>query len=88
MHQHHHVSHSYIELLGYELFGRSNLPDAVSDTFITLKNLLESLGLPINYKKVSAPTHKITCLGINIDAKQGTLSIPVEKMGKIIAYQN
>ena len=61
----------------------ASLPDAASDAFITLTNLLEALGLPVNPKKVAAPTHKITCLGIDVYAREGTLSVPDEKLRKI-----
>ena len=61
----------------------ASLPDAVFDAFTILNNLLEALGLPVNHKKVAAPTHKITCLGIDVDAKEGTLSVPDEKLQKI-----
>ena len=40
--------------------------------------------LPVNLKKVSAPTQKITCLGIDVDAKEGILSVPKEKLQKIM----
>ena len=46
-------------------------------------NLLEALGLPINFKKVEKPQSKITCLGIDIDARNGILTIPDRKMEKI-----
>ena len=56
------------------------LPARASDAFATLINLLQHLGLPINYKKVEAPSSQITCLGIIVNAKAGTLS---EKLQKI-----
>ena len=56
---------------------------SLSDAFTTLNNLLQALGIPVNLKKVSAPTQKITCLGINVDAKEGTLSVPKDKLQKI-----
>ena len=59
------------------------LPARASDAFATLINLLQHLGLPINYKKVEAPSSQITCLGIIVDAKAGTLSVPAEKLEKI-----
>ena len=58
-------------------------PDKAQAAFLTLSNRLQALGLPINSKKVEAPSHKITCLGIEIDAKTGTLTIPDEKNQKI-----
>ena len=44
-------------------------PDKVQVAFRTLSNLLQALGLHISFKKVESPSHKITCLGIEIDAK-------------------
>ena len=58
-------------------------PDKAQAAFLTLSNLLQALGLPINAKKVEPPSHKITCLGIEIDAKVGTLTIPDKKIEKI-----
>ena len=51
-----------------------------TNAYLTLKNLLEPLGLPINFKEVEEPSSSITCLGIKINAKQGTLSIPNQKL--------
>ena len=48
-------------------------------------NLLDTLGLPVNFKKVEKPQTKITCLGIDIDAKTGTLTIP-NKRRKFVHY--
>ena len=55
-------------------------PARANDAFVTLINLLQHLGLPINSKKVEAPSSQITCLGIIVNAKSGTLSIPAEKL--------
>ena len=48
-----------------------------------LSNVLQDLLLPINLKKVESPSHKITCLGIQIDAKAGTFAIPEEKIQQL-----
>ena len=61
-------------------------PDTANGAFLTLKKLLVNLGLPINYKKVTSPSNQITCLGININAATGVLSIPDEKLQKINTY--
>ena len=70
----------------------ASLPDVAFDAFATLNNLLKALGLPVNPKKVAAPTHKITCLGIDVDAKEGTLSVPGENLQKFkklcLVWQN
>ena len=59
-------------------------PHQANGAFLTLTHLLKHLGLPSNNKKIEPPNHKIICLGIKIDAKQGTLSIPAEKLKKNI----
>ena len=38
--------------------------------------LITTLGLPINNDNVSTPVDQLTCLGINVNAKTGVLSIP------------
>ena len=58
-------------------------PDKAQAAFLTLSYLVQALGLPIYSKNVEAPSHKMTCLGIEIDAKSGTLTIPDEKIQKI-----
>ena len=40
---------------------------------------LEFLGLPLNDKKIEEQTEQIPCLGINVNARTGFLSIPTEK---------
>ena len=55
-------------------------PSNASSAFLSLNNLITSLGLPINDDKVSEPVHNLTCLGINIDVKTGTLTIPADKI--------
>ena len=57
--------------------------DKAQAAFLILSNLLQALGLPINSKNVEPPSQKITCLGIEIDAKAGTLTIPDKKIQKI-----
>ena len=39
--------------------------------------------MPINSKKLEPPSHSVTCLGIQINAKDGIISIPDEKLRKI-----
>ena len=58
-------------------------PHQANNALLTITHLLQHLGLPSNEKKVEPPSHKILCLGIEIDAKRGTLSIPVDKLQKI-----
>ena len=58
-------------------------PAKAQHAFTSLNNLISTLGLPINQEKVVAPTHEMTCLGINIDARTGALTIPQEKVQQI-----
>jgi hypothetical protein len=46
----------------------------------SLKELLTSLGFPLNDKKLIAPVQKLDFLGITIDTKSCTLSLPNEKL--------
>ena len=47
--------------------------------FLSLKNILEELGLPINKAKSEPPSESITCLGIQINARTCILAIPSVK---------
>ena len=58
-------------------------PNSAHSAFLSLNNLITSLGLPINQDKVSHPVHSLTCLGININVRTGTLTIPEEKIGEV-----
>ena len=54
------------------------------EKFITLCNLIQDLGLPLNDKKVEPPGEVMTIMGIIIDVKNRTLALPGEKMDKIV----
>ena len=47
--------------------------------FLSLSNILNYVGLPINQKKVETPSNIINCLGISINAKTGVLKIAEKK---------
>ena len=47
----------------------ASFPDRADDAFLMLVQLLQNLGLPLNKSKVVAPVSKLTCLGIDVDAK-------------------
>ena len=49
-----------------------------------MKQLLQDLNFPIIPSKLVSPSHRATCLGIVIDAKNQTLSIPEEKLQEIL----
>ena len=57
-------------------------PSSAHNAFSTLMNLLDALGIPINLKNIEKPQTKITCLRIDIDTKNGILTIPDHKMPK------
>ena len=65
-----------------DVMGVSN-PSTADNAFTSLKNLIQTLGLPINSDKVVAPTHEMTCLGINIGARTRTLTIPESKVQQV-----
>ena len=58
-------------------------PDLAHSHFMSVKNILADLGLPINSKKLEPPNHMVTCLGIQINAKDGVISIPNDKLENI-----
>ena len=57
--------------------------DRATNAFTSLNNLIRTLGLPINQDKVAAPTHEMTCLGININARTGLLTILPDKVNHV-----
>ena len=61
----------------------TSTPDRANDAFKTLVHLSEKLCLPLKNNKVVAPTSKLTCLGIDVDTKEGTLTIPPLKLKEI-----
>ena len=75
---------------GCRLFAYSN--DYVSVTpaddaerqFNMLSDLLNRLGLPMNRDKKTPPNKVLTCLGIDININDGTLSIEQQKLESII----
>ena len=47
-------------------------PEVANSQFLSVTNILAELGLPINSKKIKPPNHSVTCLGIQINAKDGS----------------
>ena len=72
--KHHIWTMNYLD----DFIGASLLVHANSH-FLSLKNILEELGLPINKAKSEPPSESITCLGIQINARTCILTIPSEK---------
>ena len=59
------------------------LPDDIYQSFNTLMDLLQDLGLEISISKLVKPTTVAVCLGIEINTIQRTLRIPQEKLQEI-----
>ena len=57
-------------------------------SFEALKSLLHKLGLDISFKKLVTPTTKVTCLGVDVDTVDFTVSIPDQKLTEIIQICN
>ena len=58
--------------------------DKADEAFHTLLQVINSIGLPVNPKKVFQPCEKLSILGIVVDTYQGTFSIEDEKLDEII----
>ena len=69
---------NYIDDLIYPV-----LPHEMYEAYTSLLSLLHDLELEVNEKKLVPPTSRAICLGIEIDACNKTLSIPVEKLEQI-----
>ena len=78
-HQGHHVF-AYID--DYILVSTDDLAHS---HFEDLYDIITDLGLPINPDKNTAPTRRLTCLGISIDLDGNTLSIEQTKLQEICA---
>ena len=51
----------------------------------TLISTLRHIGFSISYKKLSSPARKTRFLGIDVDSEKMNLSLPEDKMQKMIA---
>ena len=61
-----------------------NTPSTSLESFETLKKLLEELGFEISKKKIVEPSTKVICLGILFNTQDFSMSVPQEKLFKII----
>ena len=61
-----------------------DLPSKIDASFDALCHLLPELGFQISKKKLEPPTTALNCLGIMIDTKTFTMSIPPAKLKEII----
>ena len=77
-HGFHHL-HNYIDDLIY-----TGLPSEIHRSYEFLTQLLADLGLDISFKKLVPPSTSVTCLGIQIDTIQRTISIPHSKLQEIV----
>ena len=60
------------------------LPSNIHQSFETLLELLTQLGLTINPKKLVAPPTSLVCLGVLINTKTRTMSVPPDKLDSIM----
>ena len=79
------MSNQNYDIINYidDLFG-FGLPSTVHNSYKYLCELLEKLGLTISSKKLVPPSTVVTCLGVQIDTVKGTISVPPEKLQKIM----
>ena len=67
-------------------------PSEITPAFKFLTHLIHQLGLDINPKKLVAPTTSMICLGILVDTRTRTMSVPPEKLQNIarmcVEWQN
>ena len=74
---------NYIDdIIGHSVISKSN------ESFQTLRALLLELSFDISEKKVVQPATRVTCLGVDIDTEQFTVSIPPEKITEILKECN
>ena len=73
-------NHDFINYID-DLIGLG-LPSTVYDSFNSLCELLQKLGLTISNKKVVSPSTLVTYLGVQIATVQGTISVPPAKLKK------
>ena len=57
-------------------------------SFDTLQKLLRKLGFDMSLKKLVEPTTKVTCLGVEVDTKEFTNSVPDEKLNNVLCMCN
>ena len=73
--------HNYIDDLIY-----TGLPSEIHQSYAFLTELLSQLGLDISLKILVPPGTSITCLGIQIDTVQRTISIPSKNYKKLSTF--
>ena len=78
-HKNGYVTYCYVD----DVIGLGLNPTA-TEGFHYMKNLLEELNFPISSSKLVEPSIEVTCLGIVINARRQTVSIPTDKHAEII----
>ena len=66
-----------------DLLGAENGSKA-QESFGTMCKLLKDLNIPISEAKLTPPTTRIVCLGIEIDSVKACMSIPPGKLEEIL----
>ena len=61
-------------------------PSVAHQSFQTLVQLMQELGLAISDNKLIRPTTQAVCLGVLVDTVSGTVSIPPDKLTQVIAW--
>ena len=64
------------------------LPSVTRKAFPELQSLVRQLGFDVSVKKLVAPSTQVNCLGIIVDTKKYTVSVPHEKLAEIIKHCN
>ena len=70
-----------------DIIGHSVISQA-SESFQTLFKILTELGFDISQKKIVTPCTRVTCLGVDIDTENFTVSIPNSKVTEILHICN
>ena len=61
-----------------------DLPSKIDASFVALQRLLHVLGFEISEKKLEKPFTQLNCLGIIVNTKEFTVSIPKPKIQEIM----
>ena len=75
-----HVTYTYVD----DVVGCAPDEQKALEGYQFLKNLLEELNFPLSKKKLVTPTQVANCLGIIVDTRQQTVSIPEGKKQEIL----
>ena len=59
-------------------------PSVARRSYVFLQDMLKRLGLDVSVKKLVPPGTRVVCLGVEVDTRQRTVSIPEDKMRRIV----